>query len=433
MATHATENPTDNPFGVRDSDALEVVVFDGGLGDRYVLDAEDRYRAAYPGAHITHTAVPDIRAVVGPRLDGDDAPDLVDNTGPGSLPTAALASDGRLTDLRPLLEAPSCDDPERSVGETLISGVAAKGRFGGDEVWALNYAFTAFGIWYSQQLLDEHGWSYPRTWDEMLALCEEAKRAGIAGFTYPGVHPYYLQWTLYPFIAKIGGTDVLRSIDNLEPNAWRHPAVLAAFEAYHELAARGHVLAGSSELDHIAAQTAWTEGKALFLPNGTWVEKETRDTTPPGFRMTVSPPTGLDEHDALPFGVVWAQVGEAYVIPRSARNPRGAAELLRLMLGRRSARDFALGSSSLSCVRGALAGADLPSGLASADAMLAAAGDLVIAPRTDWYQTLNREVIAGLIGEMMACRITPAEAVRRIQQAADETARDPEIKKFRHP
>ncbi|MEV7342765.1 N-acetylglucosamine/diacetylchitobiose ABC transporter substrate-binding protein [Streptomyces sp. NPDC093544] len=433
MATQHTAPAAGNPFGVRESDALEVVVFDGGLGDRYVLDAEDRYRTAFPGARVTHTAVPDIETLLRPRFDGGTPPDLVDNTGPGSLPTAALAAAGELTDLRPLLAAPSYDDPAKTVGETLIPGVAAKGRFGGEEMWALNYAYTAFGIWYSQQLLDKYGWSYPRTWDEMLDLCAEAKKAGIAGWTYPGAYPYYLQWTLYPFIAKIGGTDVLKSIENLEPDAWRHPAVRQAFEAYHELTVRGHVLQGSPQFDHVQAQAAWTRGEALFIPNGTWVEKETGDTTPPGFRMTVAPPTGLDASDALPFGTVWAQVGEAYVIPRDARNRGGAMELLRLMLSRGSARDFALHSSSLTTVRGAVEGMDLPSGLASADAMLAAAGSHIVAPRTDWYQTLNREVIAGIIGEMMADRIKPAEAIEQIQRAADATANDPAVKKYRHP
>ncbi|MFD7061713.1 N-acetylglucosamine/diacetylchitobiose ABC transporter substrate-binding protein [Streptomyces sp. NPDC059906] len=428
-----TEYAAGNPFRVRESEGLEVVVFDGGLGDRYVLDTEERYRAAHPAARITHTAVEDIQAALRHRFDQGNPPDLLDNTGPGSLPTAALAAAGQLTDLRPLLEAPAPDDPHRTVGETLIPGVAAKGRFGGDEVWALNYAYTAFGVWYSQRLLDKHGWTYPKTWSEMLALCAEAKKEGITGWTYPGAYPYYLQWTLYPFIAKIGGVDVLKAIDNLEPNAWKHPAVRQAFEAYHELTARGYVLPGTPELDHVRSQAAWARGEALFIPNGTWVEKETEDVTPEGFGMTVAPPTGLDDGDALPFGTVWAQVGEAYVIPRAARHPQGAFELLRLMLSRRTARDFALHSSSLTTVRGALEGMDLPSGLASADAMLAAAGGNIVAPRTDWYQTLNREVIAGLIGEMMADRIKPAEAIERIQRAADDTARDPEVTKYRHP
>ncbi|WEH34419.1 N-acetylglucosamine/diacetylchitobiose ABC transporter substrate-binding protein [Streptomyces sp. AM 4-1-1] len=421
-----------NPLGVNGSAPLEVVVFDGGLGVEYVKKAEADYRKAFPDTKLTHVATQDIQTRLQARFVGRTPPDLVDNTGAHSLPTAALADHGQLTDLRTLLAAPSCDDPAVTVSETLIPGVAEKGRFGGPEIWTLNYAYTVFGVWYSKSLLRKHGWEYPKTWDAMLRLCAEAKKAGIAGWTYAGTYPYYLQWTLYPFIAKIGGADVLTAIDNLEPNAWRHPAVKQAFEAYHELAAKGYVLRSTPGLNHIQSQTAWTKGKALFVPNGTWVETEAQATTPRGFEMTMAPASGLDASDAMPFETLWAQVGEAFVVPRDAKNPQGGMELLRRMLSKEVAQQFTLASSSLTTVRGAADGLDLPSGLASAATALTAAGSNIVSPRTDWYQNLNREKIAGLIGEMMADRLGPAAAITAIQRAADATAKDPTVKKYHH-
>ncbi|WP_394430915.1 N-acetylglucosamine/diacetylchitobiose ABC transporter substrate-binding protein [Streptomyces sp. SGAir0957] len=430
-AGSGTRTP-DNPFGVSGSAPLEVVVFDGGLGVEYVKKAEAGYQRAFPGARLKHVTTQDIQTRLQTRFLDRTPPDLVDNTGARSLPTAALADRGQLTDLRRLLAAPSYDDPATTVGETLIPGVAEKGRFGGAEIWSLNYAYTVFGVWYSNSLLRKHGWEYPRTWDAMLRLCAEAKKSGIAGWTYAGAYPYYLQWTLYPFIAKIGGADVLTAIDNLEPNAWRHPAVKQAFEAYHELAAKGYVLRGTPGLTHIESQTAWTKGRALFIPNGTWVETEAKATTPRGFEMTVAPPSGLDGSDAMPFETLWAQVGEAFVIPRDAKNPQGGMELLRRMLSKEVAQQFTLASSTLTTVRGADEGLRLPSGLASAASALKAAGTHIVSPRTDWYQTLNREKIAGLIGEMMADRLAPAEAITAIQKAADSTAKDKSVKKYHH-
>lgn len=421
-----------NPLGVDPQAPLRVLVFDGGLGDGHVKDAEAEYAGTFPGARVEHASAPEIRPLFEPRLAAGDPPDLVDNSGPASLATAELAAAGKLTDLRPLLDAPSYEDPARSVADTLIPAAIAKGRFGGPEVWALNYAYTVFGLWYSSSLLAEYGWTYPRTWDQMLELCAEAKQAGIAGWTYPGRYPYYLQWTLYPFIAKIGGPDVLRAIDDLEPNAWHHPAVRQAFEAYHELAARGYVLEGTADLDHIQAQTAWTAGRAVFIPNGSWVENEARAGTPAGFAMAVGAPPGLGESDSMPAETLWAQPGGAFVVPRQAANGRGGMELLRILLGRRAAQNFTAAASSLTVVRDAAEGMDLPPGLASAAAALTAAGPHLVAPRTDWYQDLNREVIAGLIGEMMAGRLDPAETIRRIQQASDEVAKDPSVTKYRH-
>jgi N-acetylglucosamine transport system substrate-binding protein len=267
----------------------------------------------------------------------------------------------------------------------------------------------------------------------MLALCEKAKRKGIAGWTYAGKHPYYLPFTLYPFIGKIGGNGVLQAIDNLEPNAWKHDAVRKAFDAYHELSAKGYVLKGTPGLDHIQSQTQWTKGKALFIPNGSWVENEARPTTPKDFAMAMSPPSGLDGSDMMPFGTLWAQAGEPFIVPARAKNPQGGMEMLRVMLSRKAARNFAQLVSSLTCVRGATEGMDLPSGLASSSQALADAGAHVVNPRiADWYQTLHKEKIGGVLAELMAGRMKPDEAVSRIQQAADETARDDSVPKYKH-
>ena len=51
----------------------------------------------------------------------------------------------------------------------------------------------------------------------------------------------------------------------------------------------------------------------------------------------------------------------------------------------------------------------------------------------DWYVKLQKEQIgvAG-IGEMMAGRATPAEAIKKIQGFADAAAKDQSIKHYKH-
>ena len=319
------------------------------------------------------------------------------------------------------------------VRDTLLPGTLEMGQFGNDKVYLLSYAYTVFGIWYSGKLMRDNGWTYPKTWDEMLALCEQAKKKGIAGWTYAGKYPYYLPFGLYPFIGKIGGRQVLDAIDNLEPNAWRNDAVKKAFDAYYELQAKGYILKGTPGIDHIQSQTQWTRYKALFIPNGSWVENEAKPTTPADFEMTMAPPPGLDSSDKMPFGTLWAQAGEPFMVPQQARNVPGGMEMLRIMLGKKSAGDFSRLVSSLSCVKGATDGMNLPPGLKSSSAALAAAGNNLLNPRiADWYPSLEKEKIGGALGEMMAGRMTPDEAISAIQKAADEVAKDDSVTKYKH-
>ncbi|GAA0467856.1 N-acetylglucosamine/diacetylchitobiose ABC transporter substrate-binding protein [Streptomyces sp. NPDC046215] len=424
-----------NPLAVNETAALDVVIFDGGFGQQYAKDAEAEYRAAYPKAQIKHGATQEIQTQLQPRFNGGTPPDLIDNSGAKQMDMGTLVGKKQLTDLNALLDAPSIDDPAKKVRDTLRPGVVEMGRFDGEETWILYYAYTIYGVWYSRTNLEKLDATYPETWDEMLALCEKAKKKGIAGWTYAGKYPYYVPFSLYPFIAKIGGKQVLDRIDNLEPNAWKDPAVKAAFEAYYELYRKGYILKGSPGLTHIESQTAWNQGKALFVPNGSWVENETKKTTPDDFKMAVGAPSSLDaKTDKLPFGTIWASGGEPFIVPKAAKNPEGGMELLRIMLGKKSSQNFIKQAASLTALNGGTEGLTLPPGLTSAQEAFTKAGPNVVSPRIqDWYVALQKEKIGvAAIGEMMAGRMTPAEAIDKIQKFADQTRADGSIKKYKH-
>lgn len=424
-----------NPLGVNETAQLDVVIFDGGFGQQYAIDAEKRFNGAFPKApKVKHAATQKIQSELQPKFNGGTPPDLIDNSGAEQMDMGVLVGKKQLTDLTPLMDAPSYDDPKKQVRETLRPGVLQMGQFDGDPVWIMYYAYTVYGVWYSETALEKLDATYPENWDDMLALCAKAKKQGIAGWTYAGKHPYYLPFSLYPFIAKIGGREVLDKIDNLEPNAWKDPAVKSAFEAYYELYKKGYILKGTPGLDHIQSQTAWTKGKALFIPNGSWVENEAAKTMPADFKLAVSGPSGLDASDKMPFGTIWASGGEPFIVPQNAKNPQGGMELLRIMLSEASSKNFTTQVKSLTALNGGTDGIELTSGLKSGVAALDKAGENVVNPRIqDWYVKLQKEQIgvAGL-GEMMAGRLTPAEAIKKIQDYADKAAKDQSIKHYKH-
>ncbi|MBL1291574.1 N-acetylglucosamine/diacetylchitobiose ABC transporter substrate-binding protein [Streptomyces sp. NE06-03E] len=424
-----------NPLGVNETAALEVVIFNGGFGEQYAIDAEKKYNEAFPKApKVKHSATEKIQSILQPRFNGGTPPDLIDNSGAEQMDMGVLVGKKQLADLTPLMDAPSYDDPSKKVRDTLRPGVLEMGQFDGDPVWIMYYAYTVYGVWYSQTNLEKLDATYPENWDDMLALCAKAKKKGIAGWTYPGKYPYYLPFSLYPFIAKIGGREVLDKIDNLEPNAWKDPAVKAAFEAYYELFQKGYILKGTPGLTHIQSQTEWTKGKALFIPNGSWVENEAAPTTPEDFKMMVGAPSSLDSSDKMPFGTLWASGGEPFIVPAKAKNTEGGMEQLRIMLSEESSKNFTKSVKSLSAFNGGTDGLTLSTALQSGVDVLAKAGENVVNPRMqDWYVKLQKEQIgiAG-IGEMMAGRATPAETIKKIQGFADAAAKDQSIKHYKH-
>lgn len=67
-------------------------------------------------------------------------------------------------------------------------------------------------------------------------------------------------------------------------------------------------------------------------------------------------------------------------------------------------------------------------------AALEKAGENVVNPRLqDWYGQLQREQIGvAVLSGLLAGSVTPAEAVKRIQDFADATAKDDSIKHYKH-
>ncbi len=54
-------------------------------------------------------------------------------------------------------------------------------------------------------------------------------------------------------------------------------------------------MSGTEGLTHTESQAEWLQGKAVFIPSGTWLENEMRDLTPEDFNMVVKPVPGAQD------------------------------------------------------------------------------------------------------------------------------------------
>ncbi|WP_163572574.1 extracellular solute-binding protein [Fodinicola feengrottensis] len=277
--------------------------------------------AGFPRAKVTINGGQQLKQQLQPRFVGGNPPDL---TATNDLDLPALVQQGQLMPLDQLLQAPSFDTPGKTVAQTLLPGVTTFGTLDG-KIYAHPYVDGMSGIWYSQPLLDQHGWQYPHTWDEMMALCAKIKAAGIAPWTYQGKYPGYIVNPMLNIALKAAGMELGRTIDNLAPNAWKDPALLATATRFHELAAKGYLLEGTTGLTHTQAQTYWAQRKAVFIPCGSWLENELGDIAPKDLGMTVNSPPSLSANEKMPFEAVQVNVGGDFAVPTKAKNPRWAA------------------------------------------------------------------------------------------------------------
>ncbi|MFG3339225.1 N-acetylglucosamine/diacetylchitobiose ABC transporter substrate-binding protein [Glycomyces sp. NPDC048151] len=415
----------ENPFGVDPKAPLNVVIFDGGFGQDYAIAHQEIYNRAFPDAEVEHLATQAIAETQQPRFAEGKPADVLDNSGAQQIPMDALVSDGELAELTPLLDAPSYDDPAVTVRDTLRDGVLESGTFNG-KVYALNYVFSAWTIWYDAKLFRDQGWTPPTTWDEMIALCPTIKAAGIAPWTYAGQHPVYLYDMFLMLAGRHGGVQVLKDIDNLKEGAWGHESVLLAAQAMHSLGKDGHLLEGSAGIDHIQSQTAFNNNEAAFLPCGSWLPNEQRSIAPEGFEYA---PMGVPAlaGSAQP-GLISAGGEEPFVVPKNATNLAGAYEYLRIMLSSEGSQVFADTVQAATVVKGV----QLDNEAAKmTDALVSNPDDMFQPKFRFWYTKMNEEVRPAL-GQLINAETTPEAFIERMQTIADETAADDTIEKFTH-
>ncbi|MFC8506888.1 N-acetylglucosamine/diacetylchitobiose ABC transporter substrate-binding protein [Streptomyces sp. NPDC057411] len=422
------EKTKDNPFGVAKGGKIDVVVFKGGYGDDYAKAWEASFNKKW-GVTATHTGTQEITGKLQPRFNAGNPPDIVDDSGAQKIKIDVLAKNGQLLDLAEILDAPSVDDPAKKVRDTLIPGTIDAGLQEG-KVVALNYIYTVWGLWYSGKLFKEKGWTEPKTWDEFMAICKEATAQGIGGLAHQGKYPYYINVAIMDLIAKKGGLEAMKAIDNLDPKAFvGSAAAKEAVEAVYELVEKGYLMAGTNGLTHTESQTRWNQYKAAFITCGSWLENEQLKQTPADFDMKFMP-MPLLPGSKMPYEAIRAGSGEPFIIPAKAKNLAEAKEFMRMMLSKEWSTLFAKEANSLTILAdGVDPSVQLRPGTQSTVQASKAAGTNTFRYLyTEWYSEMDTE-IQNASNELMAKRIQPAEWLKRAQAAVDKAAKDPASKK----
>lgn len=430
QVTGGTKSAT-NPLGVAEDAAIEVVIFNGGYGEKYATDVhQPLYKKAFPKAEVKHQSTQAVSTVLQPRFASGNPPEFVNNSGEKLMDFGALVADGQLQDLTELWDAPSVDDPNKKVRDTVVPGTIEAGSFNG-KPYVLYYVSTVFGIWYSGKLFKDNGWAPAKDWSEFTALLDKIKAKGITPYGYAGSNAAYYQWNvILTHAAKIGGTDVLKNIDNLEDGAWQQDAVKQAAEAWAEIGAK-YVDKSFEGLKHTDVQLRQNQYKLAFYPSGDWLEGEQKKDTPSGFEYQLMPVPSLSASDKLPATALRATAGEGYFVSAKSKNPKGGLEYMRQMLSVAGAKGFTEVVKAPTVVTAGSEGFAFPPGVASSQAALKAAGQDVFNLYFDgWYKELDTEARTAT-NELMFGRIKADAFVERIQKRADAIKKDNSITKFK--
>ena len=178
--------------------------------------------------------------------------------------------------------------------------------------------YSPCGLFYNAKLFEEKGWSVPTTWDEMWALGDTAKAEGNALFTYPTAG--YYDAFMFALMNAIGGPEFFNAITTYQEGAWDSEDGQTLLSILDKLATYTHenTAAQANNQDFTKNQQMPMDGRALFMPNGTWITGEMADYAATlgdtfAWGMTAVPSAGEAPYSFCWFEQAWIPAGAEHI------------------------------------------------------------------------------------------------------------------------
>jgi len=408
------------------SGSLSVLAFKGGYGIDFYQAAGAEFQARNPGLKITVDGSPDIADQIRTSMLSGNPPDLMYPSWKYDFWNAV--EEGQIMDLDQALDSPAYGGAGKW-RDTFEPSILQLGQENGKQ-FMLPYFFSIFGWWYDPGVFERNGWTPPKTFAELEALCEKIKAKGIAPITFQGKYPsYMLQGMLFPWIQDLGGIQALDDIQNLVPGAWKRPAVVEAARMILELQSKGDYEKGAVGLSHTEAQTEFLNGHAAMIPCGTWLDSEMKKVMPPGARMRffIAPVPDRMKGDASALDIEI----EPWMVPVDAKNPNAAIAFYKYMTSLPKAKEFLEQKATLMAIKGSN-DVQLPETLAAAAQAFRQSKTVYSMLAFQWYPAMANN-IEGFLTSMLNGDLTPEQFCDRAESEAEKTRNDSTIMKFKVP
>lgn len=203
--------------------------------------------------------------------------------------------------------------------------------YGDGKSYLMPLKTTPAGFFYNTELVGEgKKYELPTTWEEFWALGDQAKKDGIALFTYPTNG--YFDNTLNALLKETGGEELLSNVLNYDKDAWNTDGAKQTIDILTKLVSPDYLY--SDTVSNANAKDGFTmnqqaviDGKALFMPNGDWVVNEMADTTPEDYHWGLLPLPALEKDGERFVGSMTEQVW----IPAQAKNVDDAKAFLKFI------------------------------------------------------------------------------------------------------
>lgn len=307
----------------KDGNKLTISVFTGGYGKDIWKQTIDMFKQKFPDVEVVAELSPNNHETLRTKFLDGTPPDLY-FAAASSFDNFKVVEEGVLMPLDGLLDSEL--ESGKKFRDLFIPSILEGLKIDGKN-YLMPFDIIVFGQFYDQYFFESNGWAKPENLDQLLMIGEQMKEKQVAPFTYTGIHPYYLSWTLVPTIGSVGGDELLRRIENLEKGAWSDPAVLEVLKRLELLRDKGFIQDSVLALDHTQAQMEFINHRAATVVSGTWIENEMKGNWPDEFQLKFLGNPWNKPEEKQYVSIATSTMG----IPVDAKNPEMAEEFLKVM------------------------------------------------------------------------------------------------------
>lgn len=301
----------------------------------YFEEVEKQFNSSHDDIELKITSPNDAVTVLKTRFIRNDNPDII-GIG-GDFNYANFIDADILMDISDFDGLKDIKETYLDIGENL-KFVPVKGVYG------VPYMSNAAGILYNRDIFKEHGWEIPETWDELIALCEEIKSAGILPF-YMG---YKDTWTcLSPWnsaASSLADADVCKQVNKGETTFAKEYVKVA--EQMKELLKYGPDEPVAYSYND--ACTAFARGESAMFMIGSYAVPQIKQVNPDlNIDSFVYPATDSKKDNLLTSGI-----DLQFCVMKDSPNKEAVYEVLRFLLEDENIQAYIDNQNSISCKKG---------------------------------------------------------------------------------
>lgn len=141
----------------------------------YFTTVEEEFNATHDNIHLKISSPNDAMTILKTRFIREDYPDII-GIG-GDINYSYFVDAQILADISDYAGLADINQGYLDIDEALKFVPM-------DGVYAVPYVANAAGILYNKDMFEEHGWTIPQTWDELITLCENIQSEGILPFYF---------------------------------------------------------------------------------------------------------------------------------------------------------------------------------------------------------------------------------------------------------